>query len=90
MRVRPARPRARVLSTYGHTHSQACHGRNAEGECDIVMSGGGGGCCAGDLPGSRAGFSAVRLKDDGGFIADVEGVHVSIANWQNGADACKW
>ena len=80
---------SKVLTTYGHTHHQACHGKNEEGECDVVMSGGGGGCCKGDIPYTRPGFSAVHLKDDGGFTTDVEGVEVSLDQSGRGA-SCRW
>ncbi len=64
--------KAAVLSAYGHTHNQLCEGRNAQGQCDVIMTGGGGGCCGGDLAGSYAGFTAVHLEEAGGFTSDLE------------------
>ena len=82
---RPAASRARVLSAYGHTHGQACHGRDGDGVCNLILSGGGGGCCKGDLAQNHAGFTSVHLTEDGGFTTDVEGVEVRL-KWGN----CSW
>jgi hypothetical protein len=67
-----------VLAAYGHVHDQVCTGRDENGNCDKVLTGGGGGCCLG----SFGGFTAVHLTDDGGFVTDVESSRVRIPNWQ--------
>jgi len=76
-----------VLSAYGHTHNQGCHGVDAAtGECELLMTGGGGGCCASDLPSSYAGFTAVHLTDEGGFTVD----HNSESVRTKGTGECRW
>jgi len=65
----PANRSVGSISAYGHAHQQHCDGRNGEGQCDMILTGGGGGCCSGDIV---AGFTAVHLTDDGGFTSDVE------------------
>lgn len=63
-----------VLSAWGHDHDQACVGRDASGNCNMVLTGGGGGCCMGEY----GGFTAVHLTDDGAFVADVESERVRL------------
>jgi len=63
----------RVLCAYGHVHDQKCEGWE-EGTCNMVLTGGGGGCCGNH----RAGFTAVHLTEDGGFITDLESDDVSL------------
>ena len=62
---------AAVLSAYGHTHNQGCHGFSpTTGQCELMMTGGGGGCCHSDLPNNYVGFTAVHLTADGGYTID--------------------
>lgn len=68
------------ISAYGHAHQQHCDGRNAGGQCDLILTGGGGGCCSSDIYG---GFTAVHLTDDGGFTSDVESGDVLVGG-------CAW
>ena len=76
-----------VLSAYGHTHNQGCHGVDTTtGQCELLMTGGGGGCCASDLPESYAGFTAVHLTEDGGFTVD----HNSESVRTKGTGECRW
>jgi len=56
-----------ILSAYGHAHDQQCQGSGANG-CDVILTGGGGGWRGGDY----FGFTAVHLKDDGGFETVLE------------------
>jgi len=58
---------AKVLAAYGHAHDQTCHGSRTSG-CDVILTGGGGGWRGG----SFFGFTAVHLKDDGGFQTVLE------------------
>jgi hypothetical protein len=58
----------KVIGAYGHAHDQMCMGRDASGNCDMVLTGGGGGCCMANY----GGFTAVHLNADGGFTTDVE------------------
>jgi len=81
--LQPSQMPAKVLSAYGHVHGQACHGRNVEGECDVILSGGGGGCCKDDL--KDPGFTAIHLRDNGGFVTNVDGIDVRIARGN-----CSW
>jgi len=66
----PAGREVNILCSYGHVHSQACEGRDVQGNCDTILSGGGGGCCFPEV--SQAGFAAVHLTDDGGFESVVD------------------
>lgn len=70
-----------VLCAYGHVHDQQCDEKDEHGNCRVVLTGGGGGCCGGHV----AGFTAVHLTDDGGYIADVESEDVSIPR-----ESCGW
>jgi len=70
----PAGRQTKVLCAYGHVHTQQCDGRDANNNCDVVMTGGGGGCCGSHT----AGFTAVHLTDDGGFVTDLSSQDVSI------------
>jgi len=74
------RKSTKVLCAWGHDHSQECLGQS-EGTCDTVLTGGGGGCCGNH----KAGFTAVHLTDDGGFITDVESDAVSMPSHD-----CHW
>jgi len=73
------RKATKVLCAWGHDHSQECLGWSHT--CDMVLTGGGGGCCGNH----RAGFTAVHLTDDGGFMTDVESHEVSMP-----ASDCHW
>lgn len=74
-----------VLSAYGHTHEQECEGWADNGQCNVLRTGSGCGCCEGDLPHNHAGFTAVHLKADDGYQADVEPEDVRLP-----AGACSW
>jgi len=76
---------ANVLTAYGHVHEQKCEGNNAQGQCNVIMTGSGGGCCETDLPHNHAGFTAVHLTSDGGFTSDVESGDVRLPQ-----GACTW
>jgi len=65
----PKGRKVNVVCAYGHIHAQRCDRVNSAGICDTILTGGGGGCCAPDV--AYAGFTAVRLTNDGGFISDV-------------------
>mmetsp|Transcript_2390 Transcript_2390/g.4364 ORF Transcript_2390/g.4364 Transcript_2390/m.4364 type:complete len:397 (-) Transcript_2390:201-1391(-) len=73
--------KVQVLCSYGHVHSQECHGWK-NGVCDTILSGGGGGCCYPEI--NTAGFAAVELKDDGGFNSDVDSEQVIVP------PGCQW
>lgn len=75
--------RAKVLSAYGHRHEQKCEGDRTNG-CDVILSGGGGGW-RGGRGDYYYGFTAVHLKDDGGYQTVLETGDVRIR--QTG---CKW
>lgn len=77
------RSSVRVLCAYGHTHNQTCHGYDAEGNCETVLSGGGGGCCPPQV--EFAGFAAVHLTDGGGFRTEIESPSVRLP-----AGSCSW
>eukprot|EP00931_Biecheleriopsis_adriatica_P053086 TRINITY_DN3100_c0_g1_i1.p1 TRINITY_DN3100_c0_g1~~TRINITY_DN3100_c0_g1_i1.p1 ORF type:complete len:623 (-),score=92.88 TRINITY_DN3100_c0_g1_i1:341-2209(-) len=64
----------KVLCAYGHVHDQKCEGNDSSGNCNMVLTGGGGGCCGNH----RAGFTAVHLTDDGGFVTDLRSPDVSL------------
>lgn len=74
-----------VVSAYGHTHQQQCDGKDWNGQCNLIMTGGGGGCCEDDLHRNHAGFTAVHLQNDGGYWSDVDSQDVKLA-----AGACSW
>jgi len=61
----------KVLCAYGHIHEQKCEGTDADGNCNVVLTGGGGGCCKPVI--ESAGFTAVSLTDtkDGGFKTEI-------------------
>lgn len=77
------RSHVRVLCAYGHDHNQTCHGYDAEGNCETMLSGGGGGCCFPQV--DFAGFAAVQLTDGGGFATDMESSDVRLP-----AGSCSW
>jgi hypothetical protein len=60
-------PQTAILSAFGHAHDQQCQGSGANG-CDVILTGGGGGWRGG----TYFGFTAVHLKDDGGFETVLE------------------
>jgi len=67
-----------TLSAWGHAHDQNCQGRDANGKCNMVLTGGGGGCCLGRF----GGFTAVHLDDEGGYDAIIEDSAVRIPKSQ--------
>jgi len=73
--LRPGR-QVNVICAYGHDHSQRCDGTDNNGQCNMILTGGGGGCCPGVI--SRAGFAAVSLTDDGGYVSDVQSGDVTV------------
>eukprot|EP00928_Gymnodinium_smaydae_P020152 TRINITY_DN1778_c1_g1_i1.p1 TRINITY_DN1778_c1_g1~~TRINITY_DN1778_c1_g1_i1.p1 ORF type:complete len:804 (-),score=192.41 TRINITY_DN1778_c1_g1_i1:177-2480(-) len=77
----PEGRKSKLLQAFGHWHDQFCHRRDANGTCDMILTGGGGGCCGGH----RAGFTAVHLQEDGGFTTDYDSEKVAIPAWQ-----CHW
>jgi len=60
--------KANVFSAAGHTHDQQCQGSRTNG-CDVILTGGGGGYIDN---GAYLGFTAVHLKDDGGYEVVLE------------------
>lgn len=72
--------KSHALSAYGHQHEQKCEGDRTYG-CDTILTGGG----AGWRGGTYFGFTAVWLKDDGSYWADVESSEVRFYQSQ-----CSW
>merc|ERR1719174_2295586 len=73
--------KAKVLSAAGHTHDQQCQGSKTYG-CDVILTGGGGGYIDN---GAYLGFTAVHLKDDGGYEVVLETSEVRFPR-----SSCAW